>query len=183
MERRIYIFLVFFLATFNSYGQEDEDKLNLIQVSFGLKNPFGAVSIAYNRRIIKEKFGIEFRAGLGVKHSLVYGTGTSVRLFYKKRFELVSSLDFIGNKGGFLSYDDEGYSDKYSFSQYFFLSPHIDGRMYFGKDASLELKLGYSFLMNLPTIIHIQGNMDYLSSVKFSIGNGLLIGIGINYGW
>lgn len=183
IQKRILILLAFFLTNSNSYSQEVEDKLNLIQVSFGVKNPYGVVSIAYTRRIIKEQFGAEFRAGFGVRNSLAYGAGTSIYMLRRKKFGLMSSLDFTGNIKGVLSYDDEGYSDKYSYSQYFFLSPHIDGRLYLGEEVSLELKLGYSFLINQPTIVHLQGNMDYLNSVNFSIGNGLLIGIGINGGW
>ncbi len=180
-----YLLLIFFsfgLTAFDAISQNTE-KLNLIQTSAGFKNSFGAISIAYNRRVIKENFGIEFRLGCGINNSFVYGTGFSIRHFSNKKIEILSSLDFIGNAKGIISYDDEGYSDKYAFSEYYYLSPHINGRFYFNEQVSLELKIGYSYRLNQVSIVHIQGNMDKLNNVNRTINSGLLIGLGLNFGW
>ena len=162
-------------------AQETEKVKGAGGMSFGWKNPYGAVGIYYNRRIPVKNHLLEIRSGFGIKQSGVLGIGLANRVYSNdKKIEILISTDYSYHFPGIISFDDDVTFDKYKFSAVQYFSPYLIFRLFSKYDNhAFQFKLGYSHLLYKVNAVPTSGPNEQYPRAQRTLDGGTLIGIDV----
>jgi hypothetical protein len=181
-KNRIKVFLLFILIFNFSFlnAQIEKNSLGHFGVGIGFKNPYGSWGFLYSRAI--SKLPIEFKVAVGKRQSPCLAGGLNFKLFdNSKKLEVYFNTDYSFNFNGKIQYKASSWapSDEYSYSDLQFIHGYLAARRYISKDnknvGALQIKVGYSLIINAPTVNHLSGSGEFANKINKFTSRGLLV--------
>ena len=168
----------------DSSAQRSKIPNNGFGMSVGYKNPIGGWGVFYCRRFDEKPF--EMKAGVGVRLNWCVSLGVNAKVYdNKKRIALFLSSDYSYSGAGDYNFDnDKGtYREDWQFSACHYLHTYLTGRYYLGLENSsigaIQLKTGYTFLLNKATTAHGWGEYQNYNEIVRDLNSGALVAIDI----
>lgn len=165
----------------NGYCQSGEGVIkNYAGLSVGYKNSFGTINAFYGHNFARDAKIFELKAGMGTKNTFGAGVGINYGLLSTKKIDFIIANDVTHFFSGTIRYDDDDVSDEYHVSESTYDHLYLFSRIRCNNSYSFGLKTGYSFLLNSPTIYHINNGVDEnFSKARKSTDSGVLIALDV----
>lgn len=176
------LYLIIILSNFKELRcQIEKNSKGHFGMGGGFKNPYGSWGAFYSRNIQSLPFEFKFGVGKRQSPSLMLGTNYSI-WNNSKQIEILLNLDYSYNLSGEIDYKvNSSYTDNYKYSSIQFIHPYFSERFYLKKNskniAAIQLKTGYSFLINAPSIIHLDGPDEHRKEINSFKSGGILFAI------
>ncbi len=179
---KIIFFISVLLITLSVSGQDEGYSKGHIGGGVGLRNPYGRWGFFYSRNLYS--LPVEIKAGVGGRISVCLTGGLNLKVFdNKKNLNFFINSDYSYSFPGKIDYNYENPStiDTYKYSELQYINTSLSTRWYFYKKSpksiALQLKTGYSFLINTPTVIHTIVQNEHYDRTKAFTKGGLSIGL------
>lgn len=182
IKANILLFSSVLFLTLSLYGQDQPYSKGHIGAGVGERNPYGRWGLFYSRTL--SSLPIEVKVGIGSRVSICVTGGGSLKFFdNKKCLSFYINSDYTYCFPGQIDYDYDSPQtiDSYKYSELQFLNTSLSTRWNFYKKnpqaMALQLKTGYSFLINSPSIVHTVGPNEHYGRVKAFTKGGVSIGL------